>query len=241
MINSSNTLSFELGLMGAGIVQVAAAAGRSVVMVDISNAALEKGTKIITSSLARIAKKQYPDNSSQQESYVDEIMGRVKVSTEKESSASNADLIIEAIVEDLKTKQSLFKTLDESAPSHTIFTSNTSSLPISSIAKSTSQKRQSQFAGLHFFNPVPQMKLVEIVKSEQTLENVIKELSQFVKDLGKVGVLCKDTPGYVILFLLFYFSFSLKGSFIFLFAKNGFNIWIYSFFFSFNMVYIIML
>jgi 3-hydroxyacyl-CoA dehydrogenase len=111
------------------------------------------------------------------------------------SAARSADLIIEAIVENIDTKRALFKALDAAAPKHTIFASNTSSLPISSIAVST--ERQDRFGGLHFFNPVPQMKLVEVIRTPQTSQATFDALLDVTNRLGKVPVKCKDTPGFV--------------------------------------------
>ena len=113
-----------------------------------------------------------------------------------EDSASKADLCIEAIVENLEVKRKLFAQLDEAAPKHTIFASNTSSLPIESIAMAT--KRGDRFGGLHFFNPVPQMKLVEVIRTPQTSDATFQSLLDVCQAMGKVAVKCKDTPGFVV-------------------------------------------
>jgi len=113
-------------------------------------------------------------------------------------AVEETDLVVEAIVENLGIKQGLFKSLDQVAPSSAIFASNTSSLQIGKIASSTSAERQAQFAGLHFFNPVPQMKLVEIIKTNQTKPGVFAALEGFVKKVGKTSVSCKDTPGFIV-------------------------------------------
>lgn len=181
------------GLMGAGIVQVAAASNYKVTMVDLNQDMLNKGSNIIMSSLKRIAKKSHPDNPNQ---LIDSVMANISTSTSPLDAAASADLVIEAIVENLQTKQKLFKTLDEVAPAHAIFTSNTSSLPIGDIAKAT--KRLDRFGGLHFFNPVPQMKLVEVIKIKETRKDVFDALMEFSKKLGKAPVACKDTPGFIV-------------------------------------------
>ena len=181
--------------MGAGIVQVAAASKYSVTMVDVNDQALQKGQKIILSSLQRIAKKQFETDAVKQKEFIDQIMTRVKVTTDASAASKDADLVIEAIVENIDVKRKLFATLDKAAPSHTIFASNTSSLPIGEIAKAC-PNRLKNFAGLHFFNPVPQMKLVEVIRIPETDQAVVDALVDFCKKLGKAPVLCKDTPGY---------------------------------------------
>lgn len=187
------------GLMGAGIVQVAAQANFKVTMVDVSPDALAKGQKIIQSSLARIAKKKFETDPSQGAAFVSKVLGNISTSTDPLQAAKSSDLVIEAIVEKLSVKQQLFKSLDAVAPAHTLFASNTSSLPITDIASATN--RRDQFAGLHFFNPVPQMKLVEVISTKDMDPKVQTALVAFSIALGKVPVACKDTPGYVLLYI----------------------------------------
>ncbi|TPX36188.1 hypothetical protein SmJEL517_g01601 [Synchytrium microbalum] len=184
------------GLMGAGIVQVAAQAGLSVTMVDLNPDFLAKGTSIITNSLKRVAKKQFPASPTDQQSLITSIMKNISTSTDSLASVASTDLVVEAIVENLGKKQELFRMLDGAAPSHTIFVSNTSSLPIGDIASST--KRRDKFAGLHFFNPVPQMKLVEIIRTGETSQQTYEALKELCKVMGKVSVECKDTPGFIV-------------------------------------------
>jgi len=192
-INVKNITVFGSGLMGAGIVQVAAQNAFNVTMVDLNPEALKKGQDIITSSLKRIAKKQFPEDAEKQKEFIDTTMAQIKTSTDSEAASKDADLIIEAIVENLKTKQQLFSMLDKIAPEHTLFCSNTSSLPIEEIAKST--KRADRFGGLHFFNPVPQMKLVEVIRTEATSQDSFDSLMDVCKRMKKTPVSCKDTPG----------------------------------------------
>ncbi|KAI8585371.1 3-hydroxyacyl-CoA dehydrogenase [Geranomyces variabilis] len=184
------------GLMGAGVVQVAAQSGFEVNMVDLKPDFLAKGEKIITSSLKRVAKKKHAEDSAAQQRFIDDVMSRINLSTDSARAASESQLVIEAIVENLKTKQSLFKALDGAAPKETIFVSNTSSLPIGDIASATARK--DRFAGLHFFNPVPQMKLVEIIRTAETSDQVFDTLFAVTKKMGKVPVACKDTPGFIV-------------------------------------------
>lgn len=191
--NVKNITVFGSGLMGAGIVQVAAQNAFNVTMVDLNPAALQKGQDIITSSLKRVAKKQFPEDAAKQKEFIDQTMSRVKTSTDSEAASKDADLIIEAIVENLKTKQQLFAMLDKVAPEHTLFCSNTSSLPIGDIAKAT--KRADRFGGLHFFNPVPQMKLVEVIRTDATSQDAFDSLMDVCNRMKKTPVSCKDTPG----------------------------------------------
>ncbi|CAB4437922.1 unnamed protein product [Rhizophagus irregularis] len=191
-----NITVYGSGLMGAGIVQVAAQNGFKVTMVDIEQAFIEKGKKIIDASLSRIAKKQFKDDENSQKSFIETTWSNIKTETNSEKGAENTDLIIEAIVENLETKQNLFKKLDKISKPNTIFASNTSSLPISEISKIT--ERQDKFAGLHFFNPVPQMKLVEIIKNDQTSEDTYQKLVDVTKRMKKTPVTCKDTPGFIV-------------------------------------------
>ncbi|KAJ3044282.1 hypothetical protein HDV00_002602 [Rhizophlyctis rosea] len=186
------------GLMGAGIVQVAAQSGYRVTMVDLNQDSLSKGQNIITSSLRRVAKKKYADDASAAQKFIDEVHSRIQTSTDSEKAASTSQLVVEAIVEHLPTKQKLFGALDSAAPKTTIFASNTSSLPISDIASSVSDERRTRFGGLHFFNPVPQMKLVEIIRIPETSEDVFQSLYAVTKKMGKTPVACKDTPGFIV-------------------------------------------
>ncbi|KAG0047393.1 hypothetical protein BGZ83_007541 [Gryganskiella cystojenkinii] len=191
-----NITVFGSGLMGAGIVQVAAQNNFNVTMVDLNADALKKGQDIITSSLKRVAKKQFPEDAAKQSEFIEKTMTRVKTSTDSEAASKDADLIIEAIVENLKTKQQLFSMLDKVAPQHTLFCSNTSSLPIGEIAKAT--KRLDRFGGLHFFNPVPQMKLVEVIRTDATSQDSFDSLLDVCTRMKKTPVSCKDTPGFIV-------------------------------------------
>lgn len=129
-------------------------------MTDVSDAALDNGRKIITKSLTRIARKLHPDSESSQQEVLRSTFANITTTTSAASAVEKTDLVIEAIVENLETKQELFRRLDELAPEETIFASNTSSLSIKRIAETCSEERQTRFAGFHAFNPVPQMKLV---------------------------------------------------------------------------------
>jgi 3-hydroxyacyl-CoA dehydrogenase len=199
------SMSFEIknitvigaGLMGSGIVQVAAQSGYNVTMVDTSDKAIDNGKTIIQKSLARVAKKKFEEAEKQTE-FVNQVFKNIKTSISANEAVKDTDLVIEAIVENINVKQRLFKDLDAHAPKSAIFASNTSSLPICDISATVPYERQERFAGLHFFNPVPQMKLVEIIKTEKTANDVFAALQAFTKNIKKVPVTCKDTPGFIV-------------------------------------------
>ncbi|XP_063324430.1 hydroxyacyl-coenzyme A dehydrogenase, mitochondrial [Pelmatolapia mariae] len=184
------------GQMGAGIAQVAASTGHSVTLVDTSDDILKKSIKMIEGSLKRVVKKKFSDKPEAGEEFIKKVVQKVSTSTDAESAVQGSDLVVEAIVENLKIKQDLFSRLDKLAPSHTIFASNTSSLSICDIASSTN--RQDRFGGLHFFNPVAMMKLVEVIGTPATSQDTLDSLLDFSKVLGKTPVSCKDTSGFIV-------------------------------------------
>ncbi|NXN19862.1 HCDH protein, partial [Indicator maculatus] len=186
------------GLMGAGIAQVAATSGHTVVLVDQSEDILKKSTKGIEESLKRVTKKKFADKPEAGAEFVEKTLKNITTSTDAGAVVHSTDLVIEAIVENLEVKNELFKRLDKFAPEYvrTIFASNTSSLPITQMANSTT--RQDRFGGLHFFNPVPMMKLVEVIKTPMTSQKTFESLVDFSKAVGKSPVSCKDTPGFVV-------------------------------------------
>lgn len=184
------------GLMGSGIAQVSAQAGYQVTLVDMNDKILDKSLSSIQKSLMRSTKKKFADKPADQENFINEIVSRISTASTVDNGAEKADIVIEAIVENLKVKHTLFKHLDEISPPETILTSNTSSLAISDIAEPCSRK--DKFGGLHFFNPVPVMKLLEVIKTNDTSEATYNTLLEFGKSLGKATVECKDTPGFVV-------------------------------------------
>lgn len=184
------------GLMGSGIAQVSAQAGQNVILVDVNSDVLAKSQKSISNNLGRVAKKIYKDNPQEAEKFVTESMARIKTATDPVSASKSADLVVEAIVENLDVKHQLFKKLDEAAPSHTILASNTSSLSINEI--SSVVKRKDKFGGLHFFNPVPVMRLLEVVKGSETSDATYEAMMAWGKSVGKTCITCKDTPGFVV-------------------------------------------
>ncbi len=177
------------GTMGIGIAQVAAQAGFFTILFDLDQTILEKAKAGIKKSLQ--TQVQRNKITAEQET---EIFARITFI--KETSACIADLVIEAIVENAGIKISLFNKLAELNSSSTIFASNTSSLSISEIQKEV--KHPMRVAGMHFFNPAPVMKLVEIVKGEQTDEAVAIILFDLCKKMNKTPVICKDAPGFIV-------------------------------------------
>lgn len=148
--------------MGAGIAQVGAQTGHKVTLVDVSQDVLEKSQGRINESIKRVAKKKFKDDAAAGEKFIDEAIGRLGIATNPDEALSTADLVVEAVTENLPLKNKLFSGYDKVAPAKTIFASNTSSLPIRDIAESTPE-RLDRFGGLHFFNPVPVMKLLEVI------------------------------------------------------------------------------
>jgi 3-hydroxybutyryl-CoA dehydrogenase len=182
------------GLMGSGIAEIAAKAGMDVVVREVDDALLAKGRKRVEGSLAKAVEKQKLTPEQK-----DAIQKRFAWSTNPSDLAS-CDLVVEAIVENMPAKRELFATLDAVCPAHTIFASNTSSLAIGDMAAAT--KRPERFVGLHFFNPVPVMKLVEVVRTLATSDEVYQAACAFGEKVGKTVVRAKDTPGFVVNVLL---------------------------------------
>lgn len=178
------------GLMGSGIAQVCAASGFTTVVREVSPELVEKGLKGIEKNLARLVEKGTITAAVQRE-----IRGRLKGTTAVEDLKS-CDVIVEAIIENLPAKHELFKTLDGICPANTIFASNTSSLTITEIAAAT--KRPQRFVGLHFFNPVPVMKLVEVVRTIASDDAVYEEMVAFGAKLGKTAVRAHDSTGFIV-------------------------------------------
>jgi 3-hydroxybutyryl-CoA dehydrogenase len=176
--------------MGSGIAQVVAAAGFSTVVREVSGEIVEKGLKSIDKNLARLVEKGTIDEGKK-----GEIRGRLKGTTALED-LKDCDLVIEAITEQLPLKRELFSALDSICPPPTIFASNTSSLTITEIATAT--KRPDRFVGLHFFNPVPVMKLVEVVRTIATDPSVYEEMVAFGAKLGKTPVRAHDSTGFIV-------------------------------------------
>jgi 3-hydroxybutyryl-CoA dehydrogenase len=182
------------GVMGAGIVQVCAQSGFQVVVSEINDELLKKGLGYIDSVLSKSVEKQKMSQADK-----DGILGRIKGTTNM-NDFNDRDLVIEAAIENMDLKKKIFAELDKICPEHAILATNTSCLSIIDMAMQT--KRQDKVLGLHFFNPVPLMKLLEIVKTITTSDETLKICREFGDALGKTIVIAKDTPGFIVNTLL---------------------------------------
>ncbi|MGG0411088.1 3-hydroxybutyryl-CoA dehydrogenase [Peribacillus simplex] len=177
------------GQMGSGIAQVCAMSGYEVLLHDLKDEYVEKGLGTITKNLSRQVEKGKMESEEK-----DAILSRLISSTDLKNAAA-VDLVIEAAVENMEIKTKIFAELDEITPQHVILASNTSSLPITEIAAAT--KRPEKVIGMHFMNPVPVMKLVEIIRGLATSDEVYKEVEKMAESLNKVPVEVNDFPGFV--------------------------------------------
>ncbi len=178
------------GTMGNGIAQAFAVAGYPVVMTDISQAAVERGLKNVDGSLERLVKKEKMTAEAKAAA-----MGRIQTSTDL-GALSSADLIVEAATENLGLKLEVFGKLDALARPEAIIASNTSSISITKLATAT--KRPAQVIGMHFFNPVPVMQLVEIIRGLQTSDDTYAAVETITKAVGKAPVKVRNSPGFVV-------------------------------------------
>jgi 3-hydroxybutyryl-CoA dehydrogenase len=178
------------GVMGSGIAQVCAQSGYATNIVDITDEILKKGLENIKKSLSKFVEK---GKIAQKD--MDETLGRIKTTTSREKGAKDVDLVIEAASEIIDIKKDIFSNLDKICPEHTIFASNTSTIPISLLGSVT--RRQDKVIGIHFMNPVPLMRGVEVIKSIVTSEDTLNTSLKFVDSLGKESVVVKDSPGFI--------------------------------------------
>lgn len=188
MIN--NVVVIGAGTMGNGIVHISAQFGYSVTMVDVSQSALDRGLATITKNLERQVQK-----GTLTEEQKNATLSSIALSTDLESSAKNADLVIEAASENFEIKKSIFQTLDSVCKPECILASNTSSISITQIAAVT--KRQANVIGMHFFNPVPIMKLCELVRGQATSDETYLAVREMAEKLAKVPVEVQDYPGFI--------------------------------------------
>ncbi len=178
------------GTMGNGIVHVCAQHGHSVTMIDISEAALERGRATIEKNLGRMVSKGKLTEEQQQET-----LGRISASTDMAAAVAGSDLIIEAATENQELKFDIFRTIDKAAKADAILATNTSSISITEIAAVT--QRPEKVIGMHFFNPVPVMKLCEIVRGLATSDETFKTTYDLAEQLSKVPVEVQDYPGFI--------------------------------------------
>ncbi|WP_415761091.1 3-hydroxybutyryl-CoA dehydrogenase [Priestia megaterium] len=188
-MNIETVMVIGAGQMGAGIAQVFAASGYQVSLYDVDQKNIQKGIEGIDKRL----KKQVGKGSLSAKEY-EEIMERLHLANEI-TAAQKADLIVEAVVEKMEVKQAIFAELDSLAPNHTVLATNTSSLPITEIAAVTT--RPEKVIGMHFMNPVPVMKLVEIIRGLATTDEVYQAVYETTKKLNKTPVEVHDFPGFV--------------------------------------------
>lgn len=179
------------GLMGNGIAQVCAQSGFEVAMRDIEDRFVENGLNIIKKNLSRGVSK---GKITQEQ--MNEIVSKIKGTTDLKAAAYNADVVIEAIIENRDLKRRVYAELDEICKPECIFASNTSSISITDMASATS--RADKFIGMHFFNPVPVMRLVEIIKGYDTSEETYRFIDELSKKLGKETVLVNEAPGFAV-------------------------------------------
>jgi 3-hydroxybutyryl-CoA dehydrogenase len=182
-VRFEHVLVVGAGQMGGGIAQVVAGSGRRVSLYDAAPGAVERGLETMGKSLGRLAEKGGPDP--------DEVLGRI----EPVEDLVPADLMIEAVVEDASVKEDVFRRADEAMPPEAILASNTSSIPISSLAAATS--RPDRVIGMHFFNPVPVLQLVEIVRGRETSDETADQITELARELGKTPAVANDFPGFV--------------------------------------------
>jgi 3-hydroxybutyryl-CoA dehydrogenase len=182
------------GLMGSGIAQVAATAGFDVTVLEVEQKFLDKGFAGIEKSLAKFAEKP-PEKGGITAQQKDAIRARLKGTTRREDLADR-DIIIEAVIENVAQKKEMYAALDGIVKKDAIFASNTSSISITELMTAT--KRPERFVGLHFFNPVPLMKLVEVVRTIATASDVYDTAYEFGKKLGKVPVRTSDKTGFIV-------------------------------------------
>lgn len=189
MVEIKKVMVIGAGQMGGGIAQVSAQTGWETIQYDINMDLVSKGIAVIDKNLSRNVSK-----GKMTEDEKSAILGRIKPSTSLQDAA-DCDLVIEAIVENFAIKEKVFKELDSVAPPHAILASNTSSLPITQIAAVT--KRPDKVIGMHFMNPVPVMKLVEVIRGLATTDEVYQIVEEASIKMGKVPVWCKDVPGFI--------------------------------------------
>ena len=182
-MNFEHVLVVGAGQMGAGIAQVVAASGRRVSLHDPYPDAIERGVAAMRKSLERLAEKGGAP--------ADDVLSRVTPADD----LVGADLMIEAVVEDAQVKEDVFRRADDVMPEDAILASNTSSIPITSLAAVT--RRPERVIGMHFFNPVPVLKLVEVIRAVQTADETAEAIAQLARDLGKEPAEARDFPGFV--------------------------------------------
>jgi len=179
------------GVMGSGIAQVFSQAGYDVVMVDVAEEFIQKGMASIKANLERsVAKGRMSKENAEA------VLGRIKTTLNLEEAGKEADFVVEAVVERMDVKREVFSRLDKACKSHVILASNTSTLSITEMASAT--QRPDRVAGMHFFNPAPVMKLVEVIAGAKTSCETVSTVKALAEKLGKTPVEVKESPGFVV-------------------------------------------
>jgi len=182
-VDFEHVLVVGAGQMGGGIAQVVAGSGRRVSLYDAAPGAVDHGLDAMRRSLAKLAEKGGADP--------DDVLGRVR----PVDDLVPADLMIEAVIEDPAVKEDVFRRADETLPAEAVLASNTSSIPISTLAAATG--RADRVIGMHFFNPVPMMSLVEVVRGQETSDQTAAAVTELARELGKTPAVANDFPGFV--------------------------------------------
>jgi 3-hydroxybutyryl-CoA dehydrogenase len=182
-VRFEHVLVVGAGQMGAGIAQVMAASGRRAFLYDAAPGAVDRGLEAMHKSLTKLAEKGGPDPG--------EVLARV----EAVENLVSADLMVEAVIEDAAVKEDVFRRADEVLPPEAVLASNTSSIPIGSLAAATG--RPDRVIGMHFFNPVPVLKLVEVVRGKETSDETAEAITELARELGKTSAIANDFPGFV--------------------------------------------
>jgi len=193
----TNICVIGAGIMGFGIAQLGATHGYNVTLVDVNEEILKKAKSKIESNLNRFFVVK--NKISQQEA--DNILGRISLTVNKKEAVKDVQIVIEAVFEEMTLKQQIFSELDELCDRKVILASNTSSLSITDIASKS--KYQERIVGIHFFNPAPVMKLIELIKGKNTSDEILKKSKQFSESLNKTVVTVIDSPGFVTTRLIY--------------------------------------
>jgi 3-hydroxyacyl-CoA dehydrogenase len=195
--NIENVVIIGTGLMGNGIAQVAIESGIHVTLVGRSQEKCEAARAKISAGVHKTAKKKLANEAEAQTNFIEQTLSNLEMLTDMyEANLEEADMVVEAVVENLKVKQKLFVDLEAVVSSECILATNTSSFLLEDV--STKLQRRENFGGLHFFNPVPAMKLVEVVRGNDTSDVVCDALYRFCQRIGKTPVKCSDCPGFVV-------------------------------------------
>lgn len=185
-----NVCVLGAGTMGTGIAHVFAAKGNNVILWDVTSELAEKGLALIQANLNRLLQKEKISREQ-----MDGILSKISISADI-SDAKGCSLFVEAVVEDMQIKKRLFKELDDIMDGDAVFASNTSSLSITEIANAT--KNPSRVVGMHFFNPAPVMKLVEVVKGYATSRETVEKILEIAKNIDKEGIVVQESSGFVV-------------------------------------------